>query len=483
LIAAPLLLGVIQELENDKLQADLSISAVPAMSLRATLAQLMGVLAATPIHLSETALNITAVGLTTDTRSLKPGEVFLALRGENFDGHQFVEAAIAQGAIAAITDPASRLPDSIPQLQVRDTLAAYQALGRWWREQFSIPVIAITGSVGKTTTKELIAAVLGIYGPVLKTQANYNNEIGVPKTLLELGPEHVYAVIEMGMRGPGEIACLSRIARPDIAVITNVGTAHIGRLGSREAIAQAKCELLAEMPQKTSIAVLNAENSLLLETAKTVWQGQTLTYGLENGDLRGRLVDEQTLEVEGTQFPLPLPGDHNALNFLAALAITKLLRLDWSALTKGLSVNLPSGRAQRYTLANDVVILDETYNAGPESMEAALRLLAQTSGQRHIAVLGPMKELGEHSWELHRQIGKVVHQLNLDSLLILGTDLAGTAFAEGAFPVKSQQFSSHEALVEYLRKFVKSGDRLLFKASHSIGLEQVVEQLRNSFPT
>lgn len=446
------------------------------MLFRATLAQLVEVLAATPANLSKTALAMIAAGLTTDTRNLKPGEIFLALQGENFDGHRFVETAMEQGAIAAITTTGSQVPQ-IPQLQVPDTLAAYQAAGRWWRHQFNIPVIAITGSVGKTTTKELIAAVLEVYGPVLKTQANYNNEIGVPKTLLELGPEHAYAVIEMGMRAAGEIACLTKIARPDIAVITNVGTAHIGRLGSREAIAQAKCELLAEM-SPTGVAILNADDPLLLETAKSVWHGKTLTYGLAGGDIHGTLVEDQTLLVEGTQLPVPLPGRHNALNYLAALAIAKLLHLNWTSLTRGLTVNLPKGRAQRYELPNDVVILDETYNAGPESMLAALNLLAQTPGQRHIAVLGAMKELGLHALELHQQIGRAVRELNLDNLLILVDGPEAAAIAVGAFPLEAKQFSTREALVSYLKEFVQPGDRLLFKASHSVGLDRVVKQLQ-----
>jgi len=442
------------------------------MTLQASLVQLIDILAAEPLHLADPLAH--CGGVTTDTRSLQPGEVFLALSGEKFDGHRFVESAVQQGAIAAIVD--HPLDAAIPQLVVANTLEAYQRLGQWWRQQFQIPIIAITGSVGKTTTKELIAAALGTAGSVLKTEANYNNEIGVPKTLLGLTPHHDYAVIEMGMRGPGEIAELAQIASPTIGVITNVGTAHIGRLGSREAIAQAKCELLANMPAD-SLAILNADNPLLMATAKTVWQGPLVTYGLDTGDLQGTLVDAQTLGVEGTEFPLPLPGAHNALNYLAALAIARHLHLDLAPLQQGIPLQLPTGRARKLTLPNDVVILDETYNAGLESMQAALHLLAQTPGQRRIAVLGPMKELGDYAPELHRQVGTLVQQLNFDQLLILDQGPEGAALAAGVDSIPTRQFAQHQPLIDYLDQRIRPGDRLLFKASHSVGLDRVVDHL------
>jgi len=448
------------------------------MPCQLSITQLVDILDATPVNLSDKAASALLGGIMTDTRSLKPGHLFLALRGEKFDGHDFAGVAVEQGAIAAITDRRTGTQlNGVPQLQVEDTLQAYQQIARWWRDQFDIPVIAVTGSVGKTTTKELIAAVLSTKGNVLKTQANYNNEIGVPKTLLELGPEHDYAVIEMAMRGPGQIALLAQMARPTVGVITNVGTAHIGLLGSEQAIANAKCELLAEMPT-TSVAVLNHDNQRLIKTAATVWQGQTLTYGLEGGDLQGKLLDPQTLEVEGMQLPLPLTGHHNALNYLAALAVAKVLQIDWTPLKEGLSVQLPSGRSHRYELPNDIVILDETYNAGLESMIAALHLLAQTPGKRHIAVLGAMKELGERSPEFHRQVGNTAQQLNLDALLIAVDDPEAEAIANGAASLLAECFSSQDALVKRLKELVQPGDRLLFKASRSVGLDRVVNQFR-----
>lgn len=417
-------------------------------------------------------------GINTDTRSLREGEVFVALVGENFDGHRFVNQALDLGARAVIVneDFSGELPREIPHFYVKSTLVAYQEIAHWWRQNFSIPVIGITGSVGKTTTKELIAGVLSRYGRVLKTQGNENNEIGVPKTLLRLTSEHDYAVIEMAMRSRGEIAELTDIAQPTIGLITNVGTAHIGRLGSREAIAQAKCELLAQMPN-TATAILNYDNQRLMKTAATVWEGKTLTYGLTGGDIQGELLNPETLAVGDTHFPLPLPGSHNASNYLAAIAVGKALPLDLTPLQQGITVELPGARSRRYSLPNKIIFLDETYNAGAESMIAALNLLKDTPAKRHIAVLGTMKELGNQSASLHRQVGETVAQLNLDYLLVLVDEPETEAMAQGAQPVTRECFRDKNELVERLKTLIQPEDCLLFKASHSVGLDQILNQL------
>ena len=446
------------------------------MTVQIPLAELSKILTGNLIKIVENNINTIAKGLGTDTRSLLSGEIFLALVGENFDGHNFAVQAVLQGAIALIVNRAIDIEQSIPQIIVQDTLLAYQQIASWWRSQFSIPIIGITGSVGKTSTKELIAAVLSTQGNVLKTAKNYNNEIGVPKTLLQLSKEHDYAVIEMAMRGKGEIALLTNIVRPDIGVITNVGTAHIGRLGSVQAIAEAKCELLAQLPTE-STAIINADSPLLIETAQTVWQGKTITYGLEKGELRGQVREDEILHTKSGSFPVPLPGIHNASNYLAAIAIAEILDIDLDPIKAGLTVNLPQGRATRHQLAEDIVLLDETYNAGLESMQAALKMLKETPGKRHIAVLGTMKELGEYATSFHYQVGETVKDLDINLLFVLADETATKEIINGSAGIESQCFSNLDNLVANLQKVAKSGDRILFKASNSVGLNQAIKGL------
>jgi len=444
------------------------------MACQLSLQQLSAILETAPERFDPDAI---ATDVTTDTRQLRGGELFVALTGQRFDGHAFLAQAAQRGAAAAVVArPASV---ELPQFCVGDTLAAYQTLARWWRDRFAIPVIGITGSVGKTTTKELLVAALAQHGTVLKTAGNDNNEIGVPKTLLALDEHHDFAVIEMAMRGRGEIAQLARIARPTVGTIINVGTAHIGRLGSEAAIAEAKCELLAQLSPQQGLAVLNQDNARLMATAARVWQGPTLTYGLEGGDVCGTLVaGDEAIAVEGRQFPLPLPGRHNARNYLAALAVLRGLGLDWQPLAAGISVDLPGGRAQRYQLPGDIILLDETYNAGVESMVAALQLLRDTPGQRRIAVLGRMAELGERGPQLHARVGEAASELGLDALLVLADGAEARTLAAAADGIATECWPDRQSLLERLQGLLQPGDRVLLKASHSVGLGEVVAALR-----
>ena len=460
------------------------------MTCICTISQAIAITSATVNNIDENTQKTTEIrGVISDSRKLKSGELFVALTGENFDGHGFVAQAIAQGAVAAIVSHEwanSLAAKGLPLLAVDDTIAAYQDLARWWRSQFVHPVVSVTGSVGKTTTKEIIASMLASYvapdKQVHKSLANHNNDIGVAQTLLAIAPElHDFVVVEMGMRGLGEIARLAKTALPTVSVITNVGTAHIGRLGSREAIAQAKCELLEETPSDGTV-ILNASDPLLLETAGKVWHGKTITYGLGIGDVNGELIGQQ-LHVEDLTWELPLPGRHNALNFLAGLAVLKALNLDWNQTTQGLAkLDLPFGRAQLYQLAQDVTILDETYNASPEGMLAALRQLADMPAKRHWAVLGTMKELGEMSTPLHNQVGEAISKLGIEGAIILADGEADAILAGANGSLKyAIACQSYQEITETLLQKIESGDRILFKASRSVGMDRVVESFRSSW--
>ncbi|MBW2526456.1 MAG: UDP-N-acetylmuramoyl-tripeptide--D-alanyl-D-alanine ligase [Deltaproteobacteria bacterium] len=412
-----------------------------------------------------------------DSRRVSPGSLFVALRGERFDGHGFVQQALHQGATAAVVERWYRGAerDEAKLLRVRSPLAAYHALSRWRRQALGRPVVAVTGSVGKTTTKELVRAALASKGPLLVTPGNYNNEFGVPDTLGRIEPRHRIVVVEMGMRGRGEIRELGEIALPDVGIITNVGTAHIGRLGSRRAIAEAKCELL-ETLAPNGVAVLNADDDLLMETARRVYDGDVVTFGLARGDYRGQIDAAGMLQVRGQLIEPPLPGPHHALNLLAAIAVARRFDVPWEALQR-LRVELPTGRARRIELRGGITLMDETYNAGLESTLASLHLLAVAPATRRIAVLGTMKELGDHSVPLHRQVGRAVADLGLDQLCVLADDAEAAALLEGAAGVPARRFDGSGQLTDHLSAGLRQGDVVLLKASRAVALDQVVAAL------
>jgi len=426
----------------------------------------------TPLQGDPHLLGLPVQAICTDSRQLQPGSVFVALRGERFDGHNFIPQALARGAVAVI----SQRPVAGPHFQVSDTLAAYQRIARGWREQFPPSVVAITGSAGKTTTKEMLAAALSRYGTVLKSEANHNNDIGVAQTLLQMRPEHQFVVLEMAMRGPGEIRRLAQMAQPTHALITHIGTAHIGRLGSRAAIAAAKCELLQELGQ--GVALLNGEDPLLLSTAASLWSGQTLTYGLDRGDLRGEWDPQaQTVTVEGLTLPVPLPGRHHALNWMGVLAALCSLGLDWERLREPIALPTPlEGRNRHLKLAGDVEIWDETYNASPEAMIAALHLLAQTPGKRRWAILGPMRELGEHAPQLYAEVGRAAAPLGLDRILLLDPEGEMQPLLDQKPAAQTERCEEVSELLEILLHHVQAGDRLLFKAARAVELDRVLRR-------
>ena len=442
----------------------------------------------------------------TDSRQLRPGSLFVPLVGERFDGHGFLAEAARLGAQAALVqrDRAGLVPAGLACWLVDDTLAAYQELGLLWRRQLAVPVLAVTGSAGKTTTRELLRSVLATRGPVWASQGNENNDIGVPLTLLQARAEHRAVVVEMGMRGLGEIGRLSRCCEPDLAVITNLGTAHIGRLGSREAIAQAKCEIIAGLNPE-GLVVIPAGDPLLDGSLAAVWGGRVLRValageGLEaQADWVGQLdSSRQTLTVGEAVIPLPLPGAHNARNLLLALAAAASLGLPLDP-QRPLELALPGGRSRRLRLGA-IELLDETYNASPEATLAALALLAGsgpgaaapgTPGQggdrgqppagRKFAVLGTMLELGEQSLALHRQVAERALALGLDGLVIVDGGPEGQVMAAAAqgLPRLALVTSPEEAAQE-LVAWLEPGDQVLLKASRGVALERAIPLLERA---
>jgi UDP-N-acetylmuramoyl-tripeptide--D-alanyl-D-alanine ligase len=452
-------------------------------------------------------------GVCTDSRRLEPGDLFIPLVGERFDGHGFLErvlippdgqpaaAAAAIGQIDRVdrTTAAELVRRSDrPLWLVDDTLAAYQDLARFWRRRLGLPVVAVTGSAGKTTTRELIRVALAPLGAVVASSGNENNDVGAPLTLLRAGLDTAAVVVEMGMRGPGEIARLSRCAEPDVAVITNIGTAHIGRLGSQEAIASAKCEITEALSPK-GVLVIPAADPLLEAALTPGWEGRVVRVALadeplglpgqEKASWVGRLLEGgSAMELvrwgngpgpqEGAiRMQLPLAGRHNARNLLLALAVAAELGVPPEALT-AMAVEVPGGRNRRL-LMGGVNVLDETYNASPEAVMAALQLLAESPGGRRYAVLGTMLELGERSLELHGQVAKRARELGLDGLVVVDGGAEGDAMVEAAegLPLLVRVGHPQEA-AEPLMRWLAAGDVLLLKGSRGVALETLLPLLK-----
>ena len=416
----------------------------------------------------------------TDSRKLQLGDFFVPLVGERFDGHHFLDQLPEHKVQAAVvscswTEP---LPSGLLHWRVDDTLLAYQQLALLHRRALAKPLVAVTGSAGKTTTRELIRAALAPLGAIQASEGNNNNDVGVPLTVLGSTAADAALVIEMGMRGPGEIERLSRCTEPDLAVITNIGTAHIGRLGSREAIAAAKCEITAGLHPKGTV-VIPAGDPLLESALAAVWSGRVLRVRLADdpeveSDLVGDINSDQLL-IGADRLPLQLEGRHNARNLLLAVAVADQLGVSRKAL-QAMQVTVPGGRNRRLQQGG-LTLLDETYNASPEAVLAALDLLAAQPGRR-FAVLGTMLELGERSLELHQEVAARAVQLGLDGLVLVDGGEEGKAMAEVAAPLPHLQLVSHpEDAAAPLAAWLKSGDVLLLKASRGVALERLIPLL------
>ena len=424
-------------------------------------------------------------GVTTDSRAASDGQLFIPLTGDRFDGHAYIDGALSAGAAGCLT---ARVPETMQPgkyyIQVTDTRLALKALAAWYRSCFTLPVVQITGSAGKTTTKEMVAAVLSRRYDTLKTQANFNNDIGTPLTLLGLAPQHQAAVIETGMNHFGEIRYLGEMVRPDIAVITNVGDAHIENLGNtRQGILQAKCEIFEHL-SPDGIAVLNGDDPLL----NTVALPQTiLRCGRGEGcDVRVTDVDDRGIEgvactVTTAQASYRLhtdsPGAYMIYPMAMAAAIGEALGLTGEEITAGVAAYVPTGsRMHLIRLPEGRLLIDDCYNANPQAMAEALKLLAAASFRRRAAVLGDMGELGELTTSAHRAIGALTGELGLDTVIAIGEkarDIA--AAAPGA-----QWYPSVSDAMPAVRAAFTDGTAMLVKASHAMHFENIVKELEQS---
>lgn len=421
-------------------------------------------------------------GVTTDSRAASDGQLFIPLAGERFDGHAYIDSALSAGAAGCLT---ARVPETMQPgkfyIQVADTRLALKALAAWYRSRFTLPVVQITGSAGKTTTKEMVAAVLSRRYDTLKTQANFNNDIGTPLTLLGLAPQHQAAVIETGMNHFGEIRYLGEMVRPNIAVITNVGDAHIENLGNtRQGILQAKCEIFENLAPD-GIAVLNGDDPLL----DTVTLPQIiLRCGRGEGcNVRVTAVDDRGIEGiactvttarASYRLATASPGGFMIYPMAMAAAIGEALGLTGEEITAGVAAYVPTGsRMHIIRLPEGRLLIDDCYNANPQAMTEALRLLAVTQTRRRAAVLGDMGELGELTVSAHRTIGALTGELQLDSVIAIGEKARDIASAAP----NAQWFPSVEDALPAVRAAFTGGTAMLVKASHAMHFENIVKEL------
>ena len=420
-------------------------------------------------------------GVTTDSRAVQPGQLFIPLVGERFDGHAYIAKALDGGAAGCLTAaaPETLLPGKL-YIQVADTRLALKALASWYRDKFDLPVVQVTGSAGKTTTKEMIASVLSQRYNTLRTEGNFNNDIGAPLTLLRLMPEHQAAVIETGMNHFGEIRYLGEMVRPDIAVITNVGDAHIENLGNtRQGILRAKCEIFENLTPE-GIAVLNGDDELL----NTVTLPQTiLRCGVGDGcGVRVTDIDDRGLEgvactvtIEGEHYRLTTsaPGRYMIYPMAMAAAIGRRLGLTGEEIAAGVAAYTTVGsRMHLIRLPGERLVIDDCYNANPQSMAEGLRMLAASPARHRVAVLGDMGELGQLTAQAHRDMGALTRRLGLTAVAV-GEKMHALTETDP----QAQWFATVEEAMPAIRQLFTPGTAVLVKASHAMHFESIVKEL------
>lgn len=452
--------------------------------------------------------NIVIHGITRDSREMQPGQLYVPLIGERFDGHDYAVQTLAAGAAASLWEEGIPIPEELtdaPIILVADTLSALQRLAASYREQLNVRIVGITGSNGKTTTKDLTAAVLGTAFRVHKTEGNLNNHIGVPLTLLQLDESTETAVLEMGMSDFGEIELLTNIASPDAAIITNIGDAHMLQLGSRAGIAEAKLEIASglrpggalifngdeplirerlasiELPEQTELVPFGSSQDCLWSAANITLNADSATFDV----VSPQLSDEEQEQLRGVF--LPVPGAHNVSNALAAIAVSHRFGVSIEQIREGLaSVTLTGMRIQPVTAFNGAKVLNDAYNANPTAVRAAIDLVEELDGyRRKWVVLSDMLELGPEEEELHRGVGAYVTPNKADALLTCGTlaqyiaDGASKAFAAAGRADDVRHFENKEELTAWLREQLSSDDLVLVKGSRGMRMEQVVQALEN----
>lgn len=418
-------------------------------------------------------------GVGIDGRTIEQGELFVAVAGERFDGHDFIEQARSQGAACVMVS--RRVPDAITQILVTDTRLALGRLAAQWRQRCSATVVALTGSNGKTTTKEMIAAILHRRGVTLSTRGNLNNDLGVPLTLLRLSAEHRYAVIEMGANHAGEIAYLTGLTRPDVALITNAGAAHLEGFGSIEGVGHAKGEIFSGL-RPGGVAIINRDDAMAPLWQRLAAGVRTLHFGLgEPAEVGGQWrAGEYGVQLHlrtpagAVDVRLPVPGQHNVMNALAAAAAAQASGATLDDIRHGLETLQPvAGRLQLRMGFDDMRILDDTYNANPASLQAALEVLITYAGAKWLA-LGDMAELGVDGANLHERAGRLARTAGVARLFALGELSRG---AVASFGAGADHFSDWRALAAAVRAEWKGPGTLLVKGSRSMHMERVIEAL------
>lgn len=428
-------------------------------------------------------------GVSTDSRNIKSGDIFIPIVGEKFDGHGFIKSSLEEEAAASLTSKPMDPINGKALIRVEDTLKALGDIAAFYRSKFNIPVVGITGSVGKTSTKDMVSAALSRKFNVLKTQGNFNNQIGLPLTIFNLDSFHQAAVLEMGMSGFGEISSLTAIARPDIAVITNIGLSHIEKLGSRQNILKAKMEIFEGL-KSGGLVVLNGDDKLLYGL-KDLLKFRTVYYGMEDG-LTYQACNVKSMGEQGTSFEItyknndykvnvPVPGIHNIYNALAAIAVGIEMNMPMESIIEGISEFTPSKMRLNIISHKGIKVINDAYNASPQSMEAAIEVLKDIGDSgRTFAVLGDMLEMGEWAYKAHTDVGKYAVSKGVDYIITVGENaksIASGAIDSGAARDSVFSFDNNSEVSSFLKSIVKEGDIILVKGSRGMKMEDIVDSL------